>query len=100
MPHPLGRPVSDRIAVELVEADTEIGFNLVDMAEAECVAGNSSTASRVLQDAQLVLADIEDRLQRLGDRERGSFEPLIGELRRELAIAKGHNSGGQSSGNT
>ena len=88
MPHPLGSPVRDRVSTQLVEADIEIGFNLVDMAETECDAGNSFAARRVLEDADCVLKDIEQRLQRLGLGERGSFEPLVREVRREIDLAK------------
>ncbi len=92
MSHPVGSPLRDRIRIEFVEADVEIGFNLVDLAEAACSAGNAVSASRVLTDAEAVFHDIEQRLERLGDRERDCFNPLASELRREIDQAKLHHS--------
>lgn len=81
----------NRIEVEFVEADVEMGFNLVDMAEAECGRGNPVLASRVLEDAEDVFDDIQRRLQRLDAGNQGCFGPLVGELRREIDLAKSHN---------
>lgn len=81
-------PLRSRVAVELVEADVEIGFNLVDMARREFESGRSTAATRVLQDADDVLIDIEQRLSRLDDGNRDCFGPLLAELRRELSVAK------------
>lgn len=66
----------------------EIGFNLVDMARREFESGRSTAATRVLQDADDVLIDIEQRLSRLDDGNRDCFGPLLAELRRELSVAK------------
>jgi hypothetical protein len=92
MSHPVGSVLRDRIEVGFVEADVEIGFTLVDLAEAECGCGNSSSASRVLKDAEDVFHDIEQRLQRLNIQERGCFHSLVSELRREIDLAKSHHS--------
>jgi ferredoxin len=81
---------SDRIAIELVEADCEIGFGLVDVAEAESKSGDRESAARVLDDADLVILDIEQRLRRLSERNRTPFGPLLGELRREIQRARRH----------
>lgn len=92
MSHPVGSLLRNRIEVGFVEADVEIGFNLVDLAETESGRGNASLASRVLQDAEDVFHDIEQRLQRVAPGDRGSFGPLVGELRREIDLAKLRNS--------
>lgn len=92
MSHPVGAPLRDRMDVEFVEADVEIGFNLVDMAERELSLGNRSVVSRVLQDADNVFHDIERRLERASVRERESFQPLVQELRREIDLVKRRNS--------
>ncbi len=39
MSHPLGAQLLDRIQTELAEADVEIGFNLVDLAEGRIPRG-------------------------------------------------------------
>ena len=99
MSHPVGALLRDRMDVEFVEADVEIGFNLVDMAERESSVGNLPLAARVLHDAEGVFEDIGLRLQRAGPRQRESFEPLVEELRREIDLAKLHSSpGGGGSG--
>src|SRR4051794_2420549 len=87
-----GRPLRNRIEVEFVEADVEIGFNLVDLAGQEFQSGHSSVATRVLRDADDVLQDIERRLSRLGNADRECFRPLIEELRREVNVAKSRAS--------
>jgi hypothetical protein len=74
--------------VHLVEADVEIGFNLVDMAREEFESGRSSVAERVLRDADGVLEEIELRLSQLDTANRECFGPLIAELRREVSVAK------------
>jgi len=88
MSHPAGALLRHRKDVEFVEADVEIGFSLVDMAESESSAGNRLLAARVLQDADGVFQDIERRLERAGPRERGPFVPLVEELRRVMDRAK------------
>lgn len=70
-----------------MEADVEIGFNLVDMAESD-----SSLATRALEDAEDVFEDIRCRLDRLGALERGHFTALVGELRRQIDVAREQNS--------
>jgi hypothetical protein len=78
------------MAVELVEADCEIGFGLVDVAEAKAQSGDPENATRALDDADRVILDIEERLNRLPERNRTPFGPLLGELRRQIRRARGH----------
>ena len=92
MPKDLGGPVRGRTEVEFVEADVEIGFNLVDLARQESKDGDSSLVARILDDADGVLADIDQRLSRLGHAGRAPFGPLVAELRREVEHAKSRNS--------
>ena len=87
-----GSPLRNRVEVEFVEADVEIGFNLVDLAEREFQSGDSSVAERVLRDADDVLQDIEQRLARLDGAVRERFRPLVEELRREVCVAKSRDS--------
>ena len=88
MSHPVGSHVRNRVEVAFVEADVEIGFNLVDMAEAESCRGNPLLATRVLEDVEDVFHDIQRRLDRLGVIERGHFEALVRELRRQINQAR------------
>ena len=71
------------LSVGFVEADVEIGFNLVDLARE-----NPSDAKRILYDAQLVLDDIDQRLSRFSDADRAPFGPLVAELRREFDLVR------------
>jgi hypothetical protein len=93
MSRPGMNPLRDRIATELVEADVEMAFNLVDMAEAESGAGDPALASHVIESAEQVLGDIEQRLARLEADARLPFTALVSELRREIDLARQHNSG-------
>ena len=81
--------VSERIPKELIEADFEIAFTLIDMSLAEFDHGHHESASRALHDAGDVLTDIERRLKLIGTYDQQSFEPLVGELKRALSLAQG-----------
>jgi hypothetical protein len=89
MPYARGTPLRDRLEIGFVEADVEIGFNLVDLA---AEPSNSSLVARILGDAADVLDDIDRRLTGLGDADRASFDPLVAELRRELDQLKTRNA--------
>jgi len=82
----------NRIEVDLVEADVEIGFNLVDLAEQLSRSDHRSLVPRVLSDAGNVLDGIEARLSRLAAPDRSPFGPLIQELSREIEVAKSRNA--------
>ncbi len=86
--HPKLRPLADKILIQLIEADVEIGFGLVDEANAFRASGQSEFSSRALQDAGCVIADIEHRLERLGASESIPFQSLVTELRKEIAAAQ------------
>ncbi len=88
-----GPGLSDRVAIELVEADCEIGFGLVDIAEMESHSGDRALATRALDDADQVMLDIEQRLVRLAERNRTPFGPLVCELRRQIKQARSHVPG-------
>ena len=82
MPCRYGSTPEHRVLVELVEADIEIGFRLVDMLEA--LPGESTRLVSAVED---VYAGVLVRVQRLQPAERDSFEPLITELRRAINLA-------------
>ncbi len=79
-----GSPISDRIRVELIEADVEQVFGLVDLADAEAQSGNALKSKRILEDAESVFLDIERRLAHLGTSESFPFLALVEELRRSI----------------
>jgi hypothetical protein len=68
--------------VELLEADIETAFRLVDMVEAW-----PSETSRLAATIEEVYASVLARTGRLERREQDSFEPLITELRRAIRLA-------------
>jgi len=82
MPCRYGTNADHRIRVELVEADFEIGFNLVDLVESRPLE-----AMQLLSEAERVYADILARVQRLEASESVHFVPLVDELRREIDLA-------------
>jgi hypothetical protein len=90
MPCRYGSTPAHRVRVELVEADFEIGFSLVDLADSR-----PSEASRLLANAEEVYADIQARLTGLPSSEGDSFKPLATELRRaiDLALTAAHKHG-------
>jgi hypothetical protein len=92
LPHPMGRKVADKVRIQLIEADVEIGFALVDEAKAYCASGQPEFSSRALQEADDIVADIDRRLQRLGDSESGPFHLLVTELRNEIAALERETS--------
>ena len=93
MSHPVGRPLRDRMEVDFVEADVEIAFTLVDLAESESGEGNCERASHVIGSAEAVFGDLEQRLSRMAPEAQRPFAGLLEEVRREIELAKRHNSG-------
>lgn len=92
MSHAHGQRASERIPRELIEADFEIAFNLIDLGQAETQESDGAWAARAVRDAEEVLLDIERRLAILGTVERQPFDPLFGELKRQIALAKSRAS--------
>ncbi len=92
MPYPKQRNLEDKILIQLIEADVEIGFGLVDEAKAFHSSGQPEFSLRALQDAEDVVLDIQRRLHRLGEAESIPFHPLVAELRNEIAQANRETS--------
>jgi len=82
------RKAADQVMVQLIEADVESGFGLVDEARAYRLQGNGEFSSRALQEAEAVVADIEQRLGKLAEPEAAPFLPLVAELRSQIAAAE------------
>ena len=87
MPCRYGTVSADRLRVEFVEADIEMCFHLVDLAEVEWKRGHVSGASRILEDAECVFKDAGQRLERFDAFKSAAFVPLVGELRRAINLA-------------
>jgi hypothetical protein len=92
LPHPVRGKLADKVLVQFIEADVDIGFGLLDEAMAFLASGHPELSVRVLQDAAGIVADIERRLQRLSDSESGPFHPLLTELRNQIAAMEGETS--------
>ena len=90
MPCRYGSLPQERLRVEFVEADFEIGFSLVDMVEGESLSDHPAEAQKALKVAEEVFVDIEHRLDALAPTESSHFLPLVGELRRAIDLAKSH----------
>lgn len=73
-----------RIRVEIIEADVQSVFGLIDAAHAAALLGDTRSAQQVLASAEQVYDDIEQRLVKLQDLERAPFLALVAEVRREL----------------
>jgi len=84
--------VADQVLVQLIEADVDIGFALLDDAKTYRASGQPEFSLRVLQEAANIVADIERRLGELGDSESAPFLPLVAELRNEIAAAERETS--------
>ena len=95
MPMLPGTPLRDRMRVRFAEADFEIAFSLVDMAEEEAIRCNYARASRILEDAERVFLDIQQTLARLTVSDRDPFGPLLEELNRAIGLAKLNIASGQ-----
>ena len=85
MPCRYGTSPEHRIAVELVEADLEIGFHLAGLAESD-----PADSTRILCDAEDVYQDILARVARLDPQDRENLAPLVGELRRVIDLTHPH----------
>ena len=92
MPQPERRKVLDQVLIQLIEADVESGFSLVDEAKAYRLQGNRDFSCRALQQAEAIVADIERRLTAFKDSEARPFLPLLTELREQIAAAGGEDS--------
>ena len=82
MPCRYGSTPDHRVRVEMVEADLEIGFSLIDLVETF-----PGDRSRLVADAEQVYAGIVARLNRFEPAQRENFEPLVRELRRAIDLA-------------
>jgi hypothetical protein len=87
MSGPHRTPAAELVTRELIEADFEIAFNLIDLSQVELDRGDRPAATRVLQDAEDIFRDIERRLTLIGEGKSQPFHSLVEELRRQLDLA-------------
>jgi hypothetical protein len=81
-------PLQDRIKLDLIEADIEMGFRLLETSGAVGKDEDAMFATRATESAEEVCRDIEQRLARLQESAREPFMPLVAELRREIESAR------------
>ena len=79
---------SDRVRVELIEADVDVVFSLVDDPRAEYHEAMQSSPEPQLEDANKVLTDIEDRLSKLDAPHSARFRALARSFGRRFAPRK------------
>ena len=79
MPSRYGLRQDHWVRVELVEADIEIGFRLIELAEVW-----PEETARLVAEAERVYAEVVERIARLQPGMRSNFAPLVGELRRAI----------------
>jgi hypothetical protein len=79
---------ADRVRVELIEADVDMAFGLVDDALEEFRDGNVDFARSALGDAEKALSDIAERLGQIDAERRAPFGPLVDELRKAIRAAQ------------
>ncbi len=77
---------SQRVTREMIEADFEIAFSLIDLAPAN--PADNAWGAHAVSDAEEVLHDIERRLELQGPEDSAPFGPLLEELKRQIAQAK------------
>ena len=88
MPDGQNHRSSERVRLDLIEADVDMAFGLVDDARDEFREGNQIYAQRALVDARRALADIETRLRELGSDRSSPFGPRVEELRKFIKEAE------------
>lgn len=78
--------IGERVPREIIEADFEVAFNLVDMAQSES-KDNRQVAAQLLHKAEGMLEDIRTRLQRMTAAQREPFEKRCEELGQAIEAA-------------
>ncbi len=88
MAYPMRRKVANQVAIQLIEADVDIGFALLDEARTFRAYGQPALCAHVLGEAADIVADIQRRLQELECSEAGAFRSLVVELQNAIAQAQ------------
>jgi hypothetical protein len=77
-----------RFSPELIDADFEIAFSLVEMASTEACRGHTQLAPPLLQRAEGILGSIRERLLRLDASRTQPFEARCNELSEAIESAR------------
>ena len=72
--------IGERVPRELIDADFNVAFSLVEMAEGESRRDNGRQASPLLQTAEELLNNIRGRLLRMTASQKEVFEPRCKQL--------------------
>jgi hypothetical protein len=80
--------IGERVPRELIHADFDIAFSLVDMARVESGRDNVQLASQLLQKAERMLDDVQGRLLRLTASQKEEFEARCRELAQAIELVK------------
>ncbi len=85
--------IGERVPRELINADFDVAFSLVEMAGVESRRHNAELASQLLRRAEGMLDEIQRRLVRLTPSQKEAFEARCLELAQAIERAKAPDSG-------
>jgi hypothetical protein len=85
--------IGERVPRELINADFDIAFSLVELAGVESRRQDGQLASQLLQKAERMLDDIRGRLLRLTASQKEAYEARCLELAEAIERAKAPDSG-------
>ncbi len=78
----------ERVPRELIAADFEVALSLVEMAESETSRNNGALARQLLQKAEAMLADVQERMKHMSASQSQTFEARCEELRQAIDNVK------------
>ncbi len=79
--------IGERIPREIIEADFEVAFSMVEMAQSDSSREDRELATTLLHKAEGMLDDIRARLQRMTVAQREPFEKRCEELSHAIEAA-------------
>jgi hypothetical protein len=85
--------IGERVPRELIDGDFSVAFSFVEMAEEESRRDNAQLASQLLQKAEEMLGNIQERLLRMTASQKEAFEPRCAELAEAIKEGKAPDSG-------
>lgn len=77
-----------RVSVGVLEGDVDIGFSLVDMAEAERRIEDFAAALKALQEAENVYSGVQMGMKGLSVDQQAHLEISVDQLRRAIEAAR------------
>jgi hypothetical protein len=85
--------IGERVPRELIDGDFSVAFSFVEMAEEESRRDNGQLASQLLQKAEEMLGNIQERLSRMTVSQKEAFEPRCAELAGAIKQVRAPDSG-------